>query len=53
MLRDEDVIAIKRVIELSNLLKMVEEARGMRDEAQRALDFLIKSQQRSQEKLVN
>ncbi|MBR4847776.1 MAG: hypothetical protein IKV07_00270 [Bacteroidaceae bacterium] len=53
MLRDEDVIAIKRVIELSNLLKMVEEARGMRDEAQRALDFLIKSQQRSLEKLVN
>ena len=52
MLRDEDVVAIKRVIELSNLLKMVEEARTMRDEAQRSLDFLIKSQQRSQENAV-
>ncbi|MBR4989287.1 MAG: hypothetical protein IKY85_05200 [Bacteroidaceae bacterium] len=49
MLRDDDAKAIKRVIELSNLLKMVEEARSMRDEAQRSLDFLIKSQQRSQE----
>lgn len=53
MLRDDDVKAIKRVIELSNLLKMVEEARSMRDEAQRSLDFLIKSQQRSQENAVN
>ena len=49
MLRDDDAKAIKRIIELSNLLKMVEEARSMRDEAQRSLDFLIKSQQRSQE----
>jgi hypothetical protein len=49
VLRDDDAKAIKRVIELSNLLKMVEEARNMRDEAQRSLDFLIKSQQRSQE----
>ena len=48
MLRAEDIDAIKRVIELSNLLKMVEEARGMRDEAQRSLEFLIKSQQRSE-----
>lgn len=48
MLRAEDIDAIKRVIELSNLLKMVEEARGMRDEAQRSLDFLLKSQQRSE-----
>ena len=52
-LRSEDVAAIKRVIELSNLLKMVEEAHDMRDEAQRSLDFLIKSQQRSQENTVN
>lgn len=52
MLREEDATAIKRVIELSNLLKMVEEAGVMRDEAQRALDFLIKSQQRSQENAV-
>ena len=49
MLRDDDAAAIKRVIELSNLLNMLEEARDMRDEAQRALDFLLKSQQRSQE----
>lgn len=49
ILRDDDAKAIKRIIELSNLLKMVEEARSMRDEAQRSLDFLIKSQQRSQE----
>lgn len=48
MLRSEDMAAIRSVIELSNLLKMVEEARNMRDEAQRSLDFLIKSQQRSQ-----
>ena len=52
ILRDEDVTAIKRVIELSNLLKMVEEARSMRDEAQRSLDFLIKSQQRSQQNAI-
>lgn len=52
MLRDDDAKAIKRVIELSNLLKIVEEARSMRDEAQRSLDFLIKSQQRSQENAV-
>lgn len=50
-LRDEDATAIKRIIELANLLKMVEEAREMRDEARRALDFLIKSQQRSQQKI--
>ena len=48
MLRGEDAVAIRRVIELSNLLKMLNEANTMRDEAQRALDFLIKSQQRSQ-----
>ena len=53
LLRSEDATAVKRVIELANLLKMVEEARCMRDEAQRALDFLIKSQQRSQENAVN
>lgn len=52
MLRDDDAKAIKRVIELSNLLKMVEEARSMRDEAQRSLDFLIKSQQRSQDNIA-
>ncbi len=52
MLRDDDAKAIKRVIELSNLLKMVEEARSMRDEAQRSLDFLIKSQQRSQDNVA-
>ena len=52
MLRDDDAKAIKRVIELSNLLKMVEEARFMRDEAQRSLDFLIKSQQRSQDNVA-
>lgn len=49
MLRDEDVAAIKRIVELANLLKMYEETCEMRDEAQRSLDFLIKSQQRSQE----
>lgn len=53
LLRGEDATAVKRVIELANLLKMVEEARCMRDEAQRALDFLIKSQQRSQENAVS
>lgn len=53
LLRGEDATAVKRIIELANLLKMVEEARCMRDEAQRALDFLIKSQQRSQENAVN
>ncbi len=52
MLRDDDAKAIKRVIELSNLLKMVEEARSMRDEAQRSFDFLIKSQQRSQDNVA-
>lgn len=52
MLRDDDAKAIKCVIELSNLLKMVEEARSMRDEAQRSLDFLIKSQQRSQDNVA-
>lgn len=51
MLRDEDVTAVRRVIELSNLLKLYEESRAMRDEAQRSLDFLIKSQQRSQENI--
>lgn len=48
-LRPEDVAAVRRVIELSNLLKSAEEARSMRDEAQRSLDFLLKSQLRSQE----
>ena len=53
VLRSEDVKAIKRVIELANLLKMTEEAAEMRNEAQRALDFLIKSQLRSQENARN
>lgn len=51
-LRYEDAVAIRRIIELSNLLKMYEETCGMRDEAQRSLEFLIKSQQRSQENTV-
>lgn len=50
-LRNEDAVAIKRVIELSNLLKQYKESCAMRDEAQRSLDFLIKSQQRSQENI--
>lgn len=48
VLRAEDVVAVKRIIEFSNLLKTLEEAHTMLDEAQRSLDFLIKSQQRSQ-----
>lgn len=46
-LRAEDASAIARVVELSNLLKSLEQARSLRDEAQRSLDFLMKSRQRS------
>ena len=52
-LRNEDAVAIKRVIEFANLLKQYKESCAMRDEAQRSLDFLIKSQQRSQENIQN
>lgn len=48
VLRDEDVVAIRRIVELANLLKMYEETCGMRDEAQRSLEFLVRSRQRSQ-----
>lgn len=48
MLRYEDVVAVRRIVELANLLKMYKETCDMRDEAQRSLDFLIKSLQRSQ-----
>lgn len=53
MLRGEDAVAVKRIVELANLLKMYEETCDMRDEAQRSLDFLIKSQNRSQENTEN
>lgn len=48
-LRNEDAIAVRRILELSKLLKAVNEAAAMRDEAQRALDFLLKSQERSKQ----
>lgn len=48
-LRKDDAIAVKRILELSNLLKAVQETSVMRDEAQRALDFLLKSQERSKQ----
>ena len=46
-MRYEDAVAITQVLELSGLLKAMEEVRLLRDEAQRALDFLRKSQERS------
>ena len=46
-LRAEDVAAVVQVLDLSNLLKTIEETNALCDEAQRALDFLRKSQQRS------
>lgn len=49
VMRNEDVDAVRQVVELSHLLKSLEEARSLRDEAQRALDFLLKSRQRSQQ----
>lgn len=48
-LRNEDAIAVRQILELSNLLKAVHETSAMRDEAQRALDFLLKSQERSKQ----
>ena len=48
-LRNDDAVAVRRVLELSNLLKAVKETSAMRDEAQRALDFLLKSQERSRQ----
>ena len=48
-LRNDDAIAVRRILELSNLLKAVNETSVMRDESQRALDFLLKSQERSKQ----
>ena len=48
-LRNEDAVAVRQILELSNLLKAVKETSAMRDEAQRALDFLLKSQERSKQ----
>lgn len=46
-LRAEDVAAVVKIVNLSNLLKTIEEATLMCDEAQRSLDFLRKSEERS------
>ena len=48
-LRNEDAVAVRQILELSVLLKAVQETSVMRDEAQRALDFLLKSQERSRQ----
>lgn len=47
-LRYEDAVAITQILELSVVLKAIEETTAMRDEAQRAFDFLKKSQKRSE-----
>ena len=49
ILRNEDAVAVRQILELSVLLKAVQETSVMRDEAQRALDFLLKSQERSKQ----
>ena len=49
ILRNEDAVAVRQILELSVLLKAVQETSVMRDEAQRALDFLLKSQERSRQ----
>lgn len=46
-LRHDDVLAISDVLALSKVLRAIEEARKMEGEAQRALEFLIRSQERS------
>lgn len=46
-LRAEDAEAIVRILDLANLLKAIGEAQAMCDEAQRSLDFLRKSEERS------
>lgn len=48
-LRNDDAVAVRRILELSVVLKALHETAGMRDEAQRALDFLLKSQERSRQ----
>ena len=45
-LRQSDVEAVVRVLELSNVLSSIVECREMRDAAQFALDFLLKGEQR-------
>lgn len=45
-LRDEDVDAVRKIMELSNLLKAMDEMQAMYNEAQRSLDFLQKSRSR-------
>lgn len=52
-LRTEDAAAIARAAELSNLLKSLERARSLREEAQRSLDFLMKSRRYSQQDTLN
>lgn len=51
-LREEDAIAVAKVLELSGLLMAVEETRSLRDEAQRSLDFLLKSRKYSQQDTI-
>lgn len=46
-LRHDDVLAISQVLEMSKVLNAISETKAMREEAQRALDFLMKSQERS------
>lgn len=46
-LRHDDVLAISQILELSKVLRAIEETREMGKEAKRALDFLRVSQERS------
>lgn len=46
-LRHDDVLAISEVLALSKVLRAIEDTRKMEGEAQRALEFLIRSQERS------
>lgn len=46
-LRHDDVLAITQMLELSNVLRAIEETKKMGEEAKRALDFLTVSQERS------
>ena len=46
-LRHDDVLAITQMLELSNVLRTIEETKKMGEEAKRALDFLTVSQERS------
>lgn len=46
-LRHDDVLAISEVLALSKVLRAIEDTRKMEGEAQRALEFLVRSQERS------